>query len=73
MAAERTGRRGRGIELDPAYADVAVRRWQERTGGRHSPDGRSFAGAAARDAPQLRRGRRGAAAGAEPRMTGAAA
>jgi DNA modification methylase len=32
LAAEKTGRRGRGIELDPAYVDVAVRRWQRATG-----------------------------------------
>jgi DNA modification methylase len=32
VAAERTGRRARGIELDPAYVDVAVRRWQTYTG-----------------------------------------
>jgi DNA modification methylase len=28
LAAHRTGRLGRGIELDPRYVDVAVRRWQ---------------------------------------------
>jgi DNA modification methylase len=32
IAAERTGRRSRAIELDPAYVDVAVRRWQNLTG-----------------------------------------
>ena len=32
IAAERTGRRARGIELDPAYVDVAVRRWQTYRG-----------------------------------------
>jgi DNA modification methylase len=32
IAAERTGRRARGIELDPAYVDVAVRRWQTYSG-----------------------------------------
>jgi DNA modification methylase len=32
MAAERTGRRAYGIELDPAYIDVAIRRWQSYTG-----------------------------------------
>jgi DNA modification methylase len=31
VAAERTGRRGYGIELDPAYVDTAVRRWQKMT------------------------------------------
>ena len=32
IAAERTGRRFRGVELDPAYVDVAIARWTERTG-----------------------------------------
>jgi len=32
IAAHRTGRRARGIELDPIYVDVAVRRWQTYTG-----------------------------------------
>jgi DNA modification methylase len=31
MAAEKIGRRGFGIEYDPAYVDVAVRRWQAYT------------------------------------------
>ncbi len=32
LAAERTGRRGYGLEIDPGYVDVAVRRWQMLTG-----------------------------------------
>jgi DNA modification methylase len=32
IAAERTGRRARGIEFDPAYVDVAIKRWQAYTG-----------------------------------------
>lgn len=32
LAAERTGRRGYGIELDPFYVDLAVARWQQMTG-----------------------------------------
>jgi DNA modification methylase len=32
LAAERTGRRARVIELEPKYCDVAVRRWEEMTG-----------------------------------------
>jgi DNA modification methylase len=32
IAAERTGRHARAIELDPQYVDVAVRRWQRVTG-----------------------------------------
>ena len=34
LAAEQTGRRGRAIELDPRYVDVAIRRWQKQTGGK---------------------------------------
>ncbi len=33
IACEERGRRARLIELDPHYADVIVRRWQEQTGG----------------------------------------
>ncbi len=29
VAAEKTGRRARAIELDPKYVDVAIRRWQQ--------------------------------------------
>ena len=32
MAAERVGRICCGIEIDPAYVDVAIRRWQKSTG-----------------------------------------
>jgi DNA modification methylase len=32
IAAEKTGRRARAIELDPGYVDVAIRRWQAYTG-----------------------------------------
>lgn len=32
IAAEKTGRCARAIELDPAYVDVAVRRWEQYTG-----------------------------------------
>ena len=31
-AAERTGRKARAVEIDPAYVDAAVRRWQTYTG-----------------------------------------
>jgi DNA modification methylase len=34
IAAEKVGRRCRGIELDPAYVDTIVRRWQRWSGGR---------------------------------------
>lgn len=32
IAAERTGRRARGIEIDPADVDVTVKRWQDYSG-----------------------------------------
>lgn len=34
LAAERTGRRGYLIELDPRYVDLIIRRWQAMTGGK---------------------------------------
>ena len=45
MAAEKLGRDGRGIELDPAYVDVAIKRWQDFTGQTATleGDGRTFA------------------------------
>ena len=44
IAAETTGRTCLGIELNPAYVDVAVERWQNLTGGAAvlEGDGRSF-------------------------------
>jgi DNA modification methylase len=32
LAAERVGRCGYGLEIDPAYVDLAIRRWQSFTG-----------------------------------------
>jgi DNA modification methylase len=45
IAAEMTGRSCHAIELDPAYVDVAVTRWQEFTGQQAvlESDGRRFA------------------------------
>lgn len=44
IACERVGRRLRGIELDPAYVDVAVRRWQRYSGSQavHAVTGKPF-------------------------------
>ena len=44
IAAERTGRGARVIELDPQYVDVAVRRWQAATGRHalHAETGKTF-------------------------------
>ena len=33
LAAERTGRQFRGLDIDPAYVDVALERWSAMTGG----------------------------------------
>lgn len=44
IAAEKVGRRCRGTELDPAYVDTIIRRWQRWSGGqaRRRSDGRIF-------------------------------
>ncbi|MGY3697473.1 DNA modification methylase [Bradyrhizobium sp. USDA 3240] len=44
LAAERTGRICRGVELDPLYIDTAIRRWQNLTGqdAVRLSDGKSF-------------------------------
>ena len=38
IAAERTGRRCRAIEVSPPFVDVAILRWQKATGFEASPD-----------------------------------
>lgn len=45
LAAERTMRRGYGIEIDPRYVDVAIRRWEALTGAKAvlASTGQSFA------------------------------
>jgi hypothetical protein len=67
IAAERTGRRARAIEIDPHYVDVAVRRWQAYTGKAAvlSATGHTFEETAERDAPPL------PAMAAEPPVMGA--
>ena len=44
IAAERTGRRCYGLELDALYVDTIVRRWQALTGGsaHHAASGCNF-------------------------------
>jgi DNA modification methylase len=44
IACENLSRRARLIEIDPGYADVIVRRWQNYTGqsATREQDGRSF-------------------------------
>lgn len=44
LAAERTGRRCYGVELDPIYIDTAIRRWEKLTGRQARLDsGKTFA------------------------------
>jgi DNA modification methylase len=45
IAAQKTGRAARIIELDPVYVDVAIKRWEKLTGDtvRHAETGQSFA------------------------------
>jgi DNA modification methylase len=44
LAAERTGRRGYGVEIDPLYVDTTIARWERMTGrqARHA-SGKTFA------------------------------
>jgi DNA modification methylase len=44
LAAEETGRICAGVELDPGYVEVAIRRWQQRTGkdAVHTVTGETF-------------------------------
>jgi DNA modification methylase len=44
LAAEQTGRLCYALEVDPLYVDVAIRRWQQRTGdvAKHAVTGKSF-------------------------------
>jgi len=44
IAAERVGRRCRGLDLDPAYVDLTIRRWERLTGQQavHVTSGQTF-------------------------------
>jgi len=44
IAAERVGRVCFGMEIDPLYVDVAIRRWQKHTGDQaiHAASGKAF-------------------------------
>ena len=56
IAAERTGRRARLVELDPKYVDVIVQRWQKITGGSasHATTGQAFSASPSEDQPAMR-------------------
>jgi DNA modification methylase len=57
IAAEMTGRACYGVELNPAYVDVIVKRWQDFTGQAATLDGKPWA-----DVERERKGGRGKAA-----------
>jgi len=61
MAAEETGRVGIGIDLDPLYVDVAIRRWQARTrrDALHAETGEPFDDRAKRATSQAQEERHG--------------
>ncbi|MEO9670761.1 MAG: site-specific DNA-methyltransferase, partial [Marinomonas sp.] len=54
LAAERTGRTGYGIEIEPGFVDVSVRRWKKLTGREATlaTTGQTFAEVAASRAAQ---------------------
>jgi hypothetical protein len=60
LAAETTRRRAGGLELDPHFVDVAVRRWEEATGENaiHAQTGDTFKARAARAAMEKEDGER---------------
>jgi len=62
LAAEQVGRRGRGVEIDPRYVDLAVRRWQSFTGrdAVHATSGLTFEEANERAAHRQREAKDGA-------------
>jgi DNA modification methylase len=47
IAAEKLRRRCRAIEIQPAFVDVAIRRWQKATGREATLDGKTYAEVAA--------------------------
>ena len=60
IAAENTGRVCRGVELDPLYVDVIIRRYEAATGKAAVlvETGETFGGVAARRAADVREGSR---------------
>jgi hypothetical protein len=73
VAAETTGRTCLGIELDPLYVDVAVRRWQAFTGKKATllADGKTFDSIAARRSAGSGRAQADAKSARRPRRRGA--
>ena len=46
IACEKTGRKCYGMEIDPHYCDVIVKRWEEYTGKKAISDGQETKGKA---------------------------
>jgi DNA modification methylase len=65
LAAEKVGRRAFGLEIDPLYVDVAVRRWQAATGcdAVHAESGLIFEEVSRQRSEQSRHSSRRRAAG----------
>ena len=57
LAAERVGRRAYGIEIDPLYVDVAIRRWQAATKATRSSTAPARPSTRSRPAPRAAGGR----------------
>ena len=57
LAAERTGRRCFGVEIEPKYVDLTIRRWEKLTGSQaiRESDGRSYAELVAQAAGESQR------------------
>ena len=58
IAAERTGRHCRAIEISPAYVDVAIERWQKATTLEATLDGKTFAAIAKQRAREPAKGKK---------------
>lgn len=58
IASEKLGRKARGIEMDPAYCDTIIRRWQHWTGevAVRAADGMTFAALESENVSQLEGG-----------------
>ena len=58
LAAERVGRRAYGLEIDPAYVDAAIRRWQSVTKADAVLDGTGKTSVKSRQPARPKRGAR---------------
>lgn len=65
IACEMTGRRCFGVEIDPIYAEVGIKRWEKFTGGQATLNGKTFDRVAEERRPKVSRVRRDARQDAE--------